>query len=111
MNLKNKIEVIGSSVDFYNYEEDGFEYFYFNCSETSVPEPMVNAMCGLKLLENEKQKLIMINHMVPQGLLNNLGDTFSHDVEHLDDGNFKIIFSYVDTKSKNASLDNPSCSG
>ena len=111
MNLDNKIEVTGSSVDFYSFKEDGIEYFYFDSSMTSVPEPMVNAMCGLKLLENQNQKLIMINHMVPQGLLNNLNDSFGYDIEHLDDGNFKIIFSYIDSKSKNATLKSKGCSG
>ncbi len=35
---------------------------------TGPPEPMVNAMAGLRLLDNSNKKLIMINHKTPGGL-------------------------------------------
>lgn len=87
-----KIEVQGASVDFHSFVEDGVLYYHFDSSMLGPPEPMVNAMCGLKLLD-EKSKLIMINHKPPAGLFPKIEQDFSYELFELEDGKYKIVFS------------------
>ena len=83
-----QIEVENSTVPFYQDED----YYYFDSSSTAVPEPMINAVAGLQLLEKDK-KLIMINHKIPMGLFPKIEAYFDYEVEELKDGNVKITFS------------------
>lgn len=83
-----KIEVDNSTVPFYQDEN----YYYFDTSLTAVPEPMINAVAGLQLLD-ENKKLIMINHKIPMGLFPKIEAYFNYKVEELKDGNVKIIFT------------------
>lgn len=89
----HKIEVKGADLDFYTYEEDGVTMFQFDSSMTGPPSPMVNAMCGLNLIEGTKNKLVMINHKPPMGLFPKVEDKYSYTIEELEDGRHKIIFS------------------
>jgi hypothetical protein len=82
------IEVDNSTVPFYQ-DENGY---YFDSSSTAVPEPMINAVAGLQLLD-ENKKLIMINHKIPMGLFPKIEAYFDYEVEELKDGNVKITFS------------------
>lgn len=82
-----------ASVDFYKFEQDNITYYYFDTSMCSAPEPMVNAMVGLQLLEKSSQKLVMINHSVPNALFPKIQDNFDFEIIPLEDGTFEIIFS------------------
>ena len=84
----NKIDVENSTVTFYKYEDN----YYFDSSSTAIPEPMINAVAGLQIL-NENEKLIMINHKIPMGLFPKIEAFFDYEVEELEDGNVKIIFT------------------
>lgn len=83
-----QIEVDNSTVPFYKDENS----YYFDTSSTAVPEPMINAVAGLQLLD-ENKKLIMINHKIPMGLFPKIEAYFDYEVEELKDGNVKITFS------------------
>ena len=83
-----KIDVKNATVDFFEDED----YYYFDTSLTAAPEPMVNALAGLKLLDRSK-KLVMINHKIPMGLFPKIEAYFDYEVEELKDGNVKITFS------------------
>jgi hypothetical protein len=83
-----QIVVLNSSVSF--YEDENF--YYFDSSLTAPPEPMVNALAGLKLLDGSK-KLVMINHTAPMGLFPKIDEYFDYEIEELADGNVKVIFS------------------
>jgi len=89
----SKIEVQGSDVDFFTYEEDGMTMFQFDSSMTGPPSPMVNAMCGLKLLDAANKRLVMINHKPPMGLFPKIEDKYNYVIEELSDGRHKIVFS------------------
>ena len=82
-----KIKVENSTVDFFEDENA----YYFNTSLTAVPEPMINALAGLKLLNGNK-RLVMINHKIPMGLFPKIDEYFDYEIEELEDGNVKIIF-------------------
>lgn len=106
-----KVEVEGATVDFYKFEKDGITYYAFDTSRCGPPEPMVNAMAGLKLVKDESTKLIMINHKKPMGLLEKVGKNYEIEVENLPDGNVKLVFSYKKGESEKADLSDSSCHG
>ena len=84
----NKIDVENSTVTFYKYESN----YYFDSSLTAIPEPMINAVAGLQLL-NKNEELIMINHKIPMGLFPRIEGLFVYEIEELYDGNVKIVFT------------------
>ncbi|WP_200763959.1 hypothetical protein [Nitrosophilus alvini] len=106
-----KVEVEGATVDFYKYEKDGITYYQFDTSRCGPPEPMVNAMAGLRLVTDSNVKLVMINHKKPMGLLDKIGENYDIDIENLPDGNVKLVFSYKPEASEKANLSEVSCHG
>lgn len=106
-----KIDVDGATVDFYRYEKDGVTYYQFDTSRCGPPEPMVNAMSGLKLIDSPNKKLVMINHKKPMGLLDKIGEKFEIETENLDDGRVKITFGYKEGVSASADLSDTACHG
>ena len=104
------IELTGSTVDFFNFTKDGVLYYYFNSSLTAAPEPMVNAMRGLSLLKSSSEKLIMINHQKPMGLLAKLKENFDIDITELDD-NYQLVFSFKEGLSQETDFSDTHCSG
>ena len=108
---KEKIEVAGATVDFYKYYEDGTEVYEFDTSRCGPPEPMVNAMAGLKLIDGPDKKLVMINHKKPMGLLDKIGQNYNITDEAMDDGRVKLVFTYKEGASENANLNDSACHG
>ncbi len=106
-----KVEVPGASVDFFKYEKDGVTYYQFDTSRCGPPEPMVNAMAGLKLVNSPNIKLIMINHKMPMGLLNKIEQNYNIEKEELPDGNVRLVFSYKEGESEKANLNDSHCEG
>ena len=86
-----KIEIEGSTVDFFKGKENELITYQFDTSECAPPEPMINAMIGLRLLD-ENSQLIMINHKSPIGLFPKIENNFEFKEEYLSDGRVKIIF-------------------
>ena len=108
--LKESLEVEGATVPFYTYKMGETQFVEFDTSKCGPPEPMVNAMAGLKLV-NENTKLAMINHKKPGGLLTKIGENYDIQSEALDDGRVKLIFSYKSGESEKADLSQNSCGG
>ena len=108
---KTELEVMGATVPFYTYTIEDTQYFEFDTSKCGPPDPMVNAMAGLKLIDDSNKKLVMINHKFPGGLIGKIGENYSHEKEELADGRVKIIFSYIAGESEKADLTKNSCAG
>ena len=87
-----QIEVNGATVPFMKYEENGTTIYQFDSSKSGHPEPMINAMSGLQMLQ-DNEKLEMINSKAPMGLFPRIEDDFNFEVEELVDGKFKITFT------------------
>ena len=104
-----KLEVADSTVDFYTYKKENSTYFQFDTSMTGPPEPMVNAMAGLNLIDSANKKLVMINHKSPGGLLAKIGENFDIEEEAIDGGKVKLTFSYRSGASEAADLSDNSC--
>lgn len=103
-----KIEVLGSTVDFFKEIEDGLTTYIFDTSMCGPPEPMVNAMAGLQLLD-EKSQLVMINHKAPAGLFPKVQDEFDFQQENTENGKVKIIFTKKSNSSNTTDFSQNSC--
>ena len=101
---KEALEVMGATVPFFTYTVEDTQYFEFDTSKCGPPDPMVNAMAGLKLIDSANKKLVMINHKFPGGLMGKIGENYTHEKEEMSDGNVKIIFSYIAGESEKADL-------
>jgi hypothetical protein len=109
--IKEPIEVEGANVPFFTYTIEDTQYIEFDTSKCGPPDPMVNAMAGLKLLDAANKKVVMINHKSPGGLLAKIGENYDIAEEKLDDGRVKLIFSYKTGDSESADLSQNSCEG
>jgi len=108
---KEEIEVMGATVPFFTYIIGETQYYEFDTSKCGPPDPMVNAMAGLKLIDNSNKELVMINHKFPGGLMGKIGENYDHRREDMSDGRVKIIFSYKVGESEKADLTQTSCHG
>jgi len=107
--IKEALEVEGATVPFVTYTEGEDQIIEFDTSKCGPPEPMVNAMAGLKLLDGPNKKVVMINHKSPGGLLAKIGENYDITEEKLDDGRVKLTFSYRSGESEKADLADNSC--
>ncbi|MEE8588064.1 MAG: hypothetical protein V3S80_01815 [Sulfurimonadaceae bacterium] len=104
-----KISVEGSTVDFYTYMKENTTYYQFDTSMTGPPEPMVNAMAGLNLIDSADKKLVMINHKSPGGLISKIGENYNIEEEAIGGSKVKLVFSYKSGASEEADLSDNSC--
>lgn len=109
--MKEALEVEGATVPFYTYKMGETQFIEFDTSKCGPPEPMVNAMAGLKLLDDVHKKVVMINHKKPGGLLDKIGENYEIETEKMEDGRVKLIFSYKAGESEKANLSDNSCHG
>lgn len=111
-NNAQKIKVENSTVDFFVYEQDNIKYYYFDTSSCAVPEPMINAMAGLKLINDSKNKLIMLNHQIPAGLFPRIENSFDFEIKRLEEqNNVLITFSYKQDSLAEVDFNNNQCLG
>ena len=100
----------GATVPFYKYTMDEGQIIEFDTSKCGPPEPMVNAMIGLKMLD-ANTKLLMVNHKKPMGLLDKVSENYSIEDTDMEDGRVQLLFSYKADASEEADLSDPSCEG
>ena len=89
---RKKIKVPMATLDFVKYEENGLTCYEFNATECQPPEPMVNAINGLKLLKKQNDRLIGIFFHEPAPLYERVGQRFDYEATELENGDFKIVF-------------------
>ena len=109
--IKEALEVEGATVPFFTYKDGEDQIIEFDTSKCGPPDPMVNAMAGLKLLDAPNKKVVMINHKSPGGLLAKIGENYDITEEKLDDGRVKLVFSYKTGESEKANLNDAACHG
>jgi hypothetical protein len=108
---KEPMDVVGATVPFFTYIDGEAQVYEFDTSKCGPPDPMVNAMAGLKLLTSADKKLIMINHKSPGGLFSKIGDNYNIEQEDIEGGLVKVTFSYKEGESDKANLNDANCSG
>jgi len=106
-----KIEVEGSTVDFVVFQDDGLTYYAFDTSRCGPPEPMVNAMAGLRLIDAPEKRLIMINHKMPMGLFSKMEDDFEIDSCTREDGLAEVVFAFKGSVNLNDPRYSAKCHG
>ncbi len=106
---KEAIEVDGANVPFFTYTVGEDQIIEFDTSKCGPPDPMVNAMAGLRLLDAPNKKLVMINHKKPGGLISKVGENYNIETEDMEDGRVKLIFSYKAGESERADLSKNTC--
>lgn len=105
-----KVELENATVEFYEFKQNEIEYLYFDTSLCSVPEPMINALLGLKQIANTNKKLLMLNHCIPNGLFPKIDKNFNFIIEEYEDI-FKIEFSNKKEGKENIDYEDNQCSG
>jgi uncharacterized protein (DUF2249 family) len=108
--MAEQIEVNGATVPFYKYEAEGVVNYQFDSSMSGHPEPMINAMSGLQLI-NGNEKLVMINSKPPMGLFPKVQDEFNFEYEEIGDGKFKIVFTKKGNSDAETDFSDTECSG
>ena len=108
---RQPVEVPGATVPFFTYTDGETQYYEFDTSKCGPPEPMVNAMAGLKMIDGPNKKVVMINHKKPMGLLEKIGENYDIATEKMEDGRVKLIFSYKEGASEEADLNDTACHG
>ncbi len=106
-----KTEVNGATVDFFKLEKDGESTYYFDTSAEGPPHPMVNAMCGLKMIKGTNGTVVMINHKAPGGLFDKLDADVKYVVEDIEGGLVKVVFTYNNDSDVESDLTQTSCQG
>ncbi len=92
---KELITVPMATLDFYKYEEDGLTFYEFNATECQPPEPMVNTMHGLRMIESENDRLVGIFFHEPTPLFAKTASHFAHESIELESGDFRITFKKI----------------
>lgn len=105
-----ELELEGATVKFFKNIVDGITTYQFDTSMCEPPHPMVNAMVGLQLLD-ENSKLIMINHKSPGGLFPKIEDDFDYSEEPTADGKIKVVFTKKTTGANTTDFTQNSCNG
>ncbi|AFL68790.1 hypothetical protein [Sulfurospirillum barnesii] len=105
------LHVNDATVPFVTYTHDGIEYIEFDTSMCVPPEPMVNAMLALELLDAPHKKVVMMNHRSPVGLLAKIDGFYDIEVIELEGAKLKLIFSYKEGMSDNVDLSQKHCAG
>ena len=105
-----QIEIDGATVPFYKYENEGEKFLQFDTSKCGHPEPMINAMCGLKILE-ANEKLIMLNSKPPMGLFPKVENEFDFEHSEIAPGIVKVIFTPKSNSSSSTNFDDTACNG
>ncbi|DAB40582.1 MAG TPA: hypothetical protein CFH81_04540 [Sulfurovum sp. UBA12169] len=100
----------GATVPFFKYQMGEDQIIEFDTSRCGPPEPMVNAMIGLKMVD-EHTKLLMINHKRPMGLLEKVQQNFNLEEADTEEGNVQLLFSHKAGESEKANLNDSACHG
>ena len=89
---KEKVTIPMTTLDFYKYEKDGVTYYEFDATECSPPEPMVNTMHALRMIQSDKERLVGRFFHEPTPLYAKIADFFSYEAHELENGDYQITF-------------------
>jgi len=89
---KEKVDIPMTTLDFYKYEKDGLTYYEFDATECSPPEPMVNTLNALRMIQNENERLAGRFFHEPTPLYAKIRDFFTYEAQELQNGEYKITF-------------------
>ncbi|BCX79545.1 hypothetical protein [Campylobacter sp. 19-13652] len=82
----NTIKVDGATVEFYEKKSGNSRIIGFDSRACVPPEPMINAMLALNLISGENDKVIMLNHRFPVGLIPKIEPFFNYTQSEFEGG-------------------------
>ncbi len=89
---KEKVVIPMTTLEFYKYEKDGIIYYEFDATECCAPEPMVNTMNALRVIQNDKARLVGRFFHEPTPLYAKISQFFDYEAKELENGDFEIVF-------------------
>jgi hypothetical protein len=89
---KERVSIPMTTLDFFKYEKDGIVYYEFDATECSPPEPMVNTMNALRIIQNENERLVGRFFHEPTPLYAKISQFFDYEAKELENGDFEITF-------------------
>jgi len=89
---KETIEIPLTTLKFYRYKKDGITYIEYDARECTPPEPMVNTIHALKMLQDKQTKLVGKFFHEPFPLFERVSSHFSYESKALESGDFEITF-------------------
>jgi len=89
---REKVMIPMTTLDFYKYEKDGLTYYEFDATESSPPEPMVNVMHALRMIQTENERVVGKFFHEPTPLYAKIAQHFTYEVQLLESGDYKITF-------------------
>ena len=89
---KEKVDIPMTTLDFYKYEQDGLTYYAFDATECSPPEPMVNTLNALRMIQSENDRLVGRFFHEPTPLYAKIADFFTYEAQELENGDYQITF-------------------
>ena len=92
MCCKKIIKIPRATLDFYKYEKDGLTFYEFDATQSSAPEPMINAMVGLEMIKNKNDRLKGIFFHEPMPLLQRVSPYFDYEATELQNGDYCLVF-------------------
>ena len=92
---KELVQIPRTTLDFYKYEQDGITYYEFDATGCQPPEPMVNAINGLSMIQSDKERLVGIFFHEPAPLYDRIAEYFTHEATELENGDFRIVFQKI----------------
>ncbi len=92
MSEKKLVKIPRTTLDIYNYSENGFNIYEFDATECSPPEPMVNTIVTLQMLKTDRDILKVTYFHEPLPLYERVRSTFSYTSEELEDGDVVVTF-------------------
>lgn len=111
--FKNAKEIFaeGATVPFYEFSQDGVCYIGFDSRKCVPPEPMINALIALNLIENSGKKVMMINHHYPVALVPKIEQSYDITHQKLDGEEVRVIISLKQGVSAKILDTNVRCGG
>jgi len=84
-----------TTLPFYTYKKDGITYIEYDARECTPPEPLLNTMNALKLLEDDTTRLVGTFFHEPFPLYEKIVPHFTYEAKALTSGAFEITFKRV----------------
>jgi uncharacterized protein (DUF2249 family) len=89
---KELVVVPRATLDIYKYKENGCTIYEFDATECSPPEPMVNTIVTLEMLQNEDDRLKVTFFHEPQPLFERVSALYSYESQEQEGGDFLVTF-------------------
>ncbi len=90
--IKTPFEVPGATLEFFTYKQDGITYIEYDATECTPPEPMVNTIYALKMINDKNTRLVGRFFHEPFPLYERVKEAFSYSAKELETGDFEVVF-------------------